>query len=172
MKRSKMHALLLILTSLIGLSSYSYSNELLRNFNDWSAFVGKTSGTTFCYLGSEAQKSEGKYTKRGNVLFLVTHRPTKKSVAVINFRAGYKFKKNSRALITIAKKKFKLFTESDNGWAKDSKSDVAIIKAMKQGSIMIIEGTSSRGTKTKDIFSLRGFTAAYNAASKACRMKK
>jgi hypothetical protein len=33
---------------------------------------------------------------------------------------------------------------------------------------MIVKGTSSRGTLTTDTYSLSGFTAAFNAISKAC----
>ena len=34
---------------------------------------------------------------------------------------------------------------------------------------IIIEGISSRGTKTKDVFSLSGFSAAHNMVSSACK---
>ena len=33
---------------------------------------------------------------------------------------------------------------------------------------MVVKGTSSRGTVTTDTYSLRGFTAAYDAISGAC----
>jgi hypothetical protein len=36
---------------------------------------------------------------------------------------------------------------------------------------MTVEGISSRGTKTTDVFSLSGFTAAYNAITRACKAK-
>ena len=118
-----------------------------------------------------ATKSEGNYTKRGDVLFVVTHRPAEKELGVVNFRTGYKFKKNRDALITINNKKFSLFTQGSDGWAKDSETDKAITQAMILGSQMVIVGISSRGTKTTDTFSLSGFTAAYKAASKACKIK-
>ena len=39
---------------------------------------------------------------------------------------------------------------------------------MIKGSKMVAVGTSSRGTKTKDTYSLSGFTKAYKAINKAC----
>jgi hypothetical protein len=36
---------------------------------------------------------------------------------------------------------------------------------------MTVKGTSSRDTLTLDTYSLKGFTAAHNAANKACKVK-
>jgi hypothetical protein len=41
---------------------------------------------------------------------------------------------------------------------------------MIRGLEMVVRGTSSRGTATKDTYSLRGFTAAYEAARDACNL--
>ena len=43
--------------------------------------------------------------------------------------------------------------------------------AMKGGKAMVVKGTSSRGTLTTDTYSLAGFTAAYAAIGKACKVK-
>jgi len=44
-----------------------------------------------------------------------------------------------------------------------------LVDAMKKGERLIIEGTSSKGTLTKDTYSLKGFSAAYRAISSKCR---
>ena len=137
---------------------------------DWYVFTIKQKSTNVCFLTSKAAKSEGNYSKRGDVIFVVTHRPAEKELGVINFRTGYNFKKDMDAVITIDNNKFLLFTQGSDGWAKDSKTDKAIVNAMIRGSQMLIVGISSRGTKTTDTFSLSGFTAAYKAASKACKV--
>ena len=49
------------------------------------------------------------------------------------------------------------------------KDDKDIVAAMKRGSRMIVDGVSSRGTKTKDTYSLTGFTSAYKAISNKCK---
>ena len=59
----------------------------------------------------------------------------------------------------------------DSAWASTSEGDQKLIKAMKAGSTMVVVGYSSRDTKTTDTYSLSGFTAAYNAISKACSVK-
>ena len=146
-------------------------SKFINVYKDWYVFTIKQENSNICYLSSMATKSEGNYTKRGDVLFVVTHRPAEKKLGVVNFRTGYKFKKNQDAIITINNKRFSLFTQGSDGWAKDSETDKAITQAMILGSQMVIIGISSRGTKTTDTFSLSGFTAAYKAASKACKIK-
>ncbi len=145
--------------------------KFINVYKDWYVFTLKQENLNICYLSSVAAKSEGNYTKRGDVLFVVTLRPAEKEFGIVNFRTGYKFKKNSAAVLTINKKKFSLFTQGSDGWAKDNETDKAITQAMILGAQMVIVGTSSRGTKTTDTFSLSGFTAAYKAASKACKNK-
>jgi hypothetical protein len=39
---------------------------------------------------------------------------------------------------------------------------------MRAGATMTVTGTSTRGTVTKDIYSLTGFTAANETINKAC----
>ena len=143
--------------------------KYINAHKDWYVFTIKQKNIKVCFLTSSAIKSEGDYTKRGDVLFVVTQRSGEKEQAVINFRTGYKFKKNTDVIITIDNKKFNLFTNGSDGWAKDNKTDNEIVKAMIRGSQMLIEGTSSRGTETTDTFSLSGFTAAYETANKTCK---
>ena len=48
-------------------------------------------------------------------------------------------------------------------------ADKKMIQAMKRGAKATLTGRSSRGTKTEDTFSLKGFTAAVEDASKRCK---
>jgi len=162
--------LCLIQALLIPSSILAQEPKFINVYNDWYVFTIKQNNNNVCFLTSKASKSEGAYSKRGDVLFIVTHRPAEKSLGVINFRTGYSFKKDMDAIITINNNEFYLFTQGSDGWAKDSKTDKLIVTAMIRGSKMQIKGISSRGTMTTDTFSLSGFTAAYKAASKACKV--
>ena len=144
---------------------------LIDVFGDWSAFAVKDGGKAVCYVGSEPQKAVGKYTKRGDPLILVTHGPGKKSIGVFSLRAGYTYKAGSEVDLVIGGFTQKLFTDGGHAWAYDTKADRALVRAMKSGSSLIAKGSSSRGTVTTDTYSLKGFTAAYGAASKACGIK-
>ena len=85
----------------------------------------------------------------------------------VSFEAGYTYKKNSTVKLAIGSQTFELFTSDGNAWARQG-DDVKLVKAMKAGSKMVVRGTSSRGTATKDTYSLLGFTKAINAINKAC----
>ena len=88
-----------------------------------------------------------------------------------SFEAGYAFKKDSEATVTIDGKIFELFTDGDTAWNRDVKDDAKMVRAMRVGKQLVIRGISSRGTKTKDTYSLFGFTAAHNAINRACKVR-
>ena len=120
-------------------------------------------------MASTPKKDEGKYTKRGDIYVVVTHRPNEKSYDVVNVNAGYPYKRSTEAELKIGAKTFSLFTDGDKAWATTPAEDKAIVEAMKRGSRMIVNGTSAKGTKTKDTYSLNGFSAAYKAISNKCK---
>jgi invasion protein IalB len=102
----------------------------------------------------------------------VTHRPAEKSFDVVNFVAGYTYKNGSQVVVKIGKDTFtRLFTDGDKAWAIDDKADKELVAAMKRGQRMIVDGVSSKGTATKDTYSLKGFSGAYKAISSKCKKK-
>ena len=116
------------------------------------------------------KKEEGKYTKRGEVYAQVVKNMGTKDTGVVNFAAGYTFKENSEVNIKIDDKhSFILFTNKSTAWTQTEKDDASLIKFMKLGNTMIVKGISSRGTNTKDTYSLKGFVAAYKAINKKCK---
>ena len=90
---------------------------------------------------------------------------------MVSFQVGYSIKEGSDIKIKIDGKPFGVFNflQDQIAWTSDPEVDGRLIKAMQRGTTMIIKGVSSRGTNTKDTYSLRGFTAAYKAISKVCK---
>jgi hypothetical protein len=141
----------------------------LGAFKRWDAYYYTENNAKVCYIASRPVKEEGDYVRRGEVFILVTHRPAAKTQDVVSLQAGYFFKEGAGVMITIDKVTgFTLFTEGDLAWAEDTKTDQALIDAMKKGSRMVVVGTSKRGTKTTDTYSLAGFTASHRAINLAC----
>ena len=166
----------LALTGLLGLGTgdaLASEPKLINIFTDWEAYTYESSenGGVICYIGSIPKTSKGNYKRRGNIYMTVTHRPDMKHNNEVSFVAGYTYKPESEVEVTIGSRKFKLFTHEDSAWARDSKTDEQLVRMMRKGSNMVVRGTSSRGTLTTDSYSLSGFTAAYNAASKSCGVK-
>jgi len=146
------------------------AETFLGKHGDWEAFSDTEGGKSICYMASEPTKMRGKYSKRGASYAMVTHRPAEKSRNVVSVRAGYSYKPASEVEIAVGKLKFKLFTKDGWAFAPDPDADNALVKAMVRGATMTVVGTSARGTKTTDTYSLKGFTAAYRAISKACKI--
>ena len=167
--------------SVLCVSLYSLTNissagavvpKLLGEYDDWVAYYYKDSSGMTCYMASTPKKDEGKYTKRGDIYTVITHRPADKSFDVVNINAGYTYKPESKVIIKIGNKTFdKMFTNGDKAWATSDKTDKDIVEAMKRGNRMIVHGTSNKGTQTKDTYSLAGFSQAYKAISNKCKKK-
>lgn len=143
--------------------------EVLGNFDNWSAYSFNDGSDHVCYMASQPTKSQGKYSRRDDVFLIVTHRPNNKSFDVVNVMAGYTYKTTSKPQITIDKNKaIELKRHEDTAWTKNAEADTKLVAEMKKGSQAVLLGTSARGTKTTDTFSLKGFSKAYDAINKAC----
>lgn len=148
--------------------------KALGSFKDWNAFAFDEGGHKVCYMSSQPKKKEPAGAKRGDIYVLVTHRPAEKSFDVVSFIAGYSFKKESEATADVGAKNFKLFTDGETAWARDADTDKALVAAMKEakGKPMVMKGTSARGTRTADTYSLDGMAEAYGAINTACGVKR
>jgi hypothetical protein len=156
------------------------NRKRIGTFHDWQAFTLTTGDNTVCYAISVPKKMTPKTVRRngrtvrlqrGEVYVTITHRPATETENEVNVVIGYPFKKRSQVAYTIDGHRHNLFTMDDGAWAYDSKSDNTIVRAMERGKTLVVTGTSSHGTTTKDTYSLVGFTAAHNAIDKACGVK-
>lgn len=146
------------------------AQDVLGTFDGWTAFSDKTGKKQICYVGAKPRKSEGKYTSRGDIYVLVSHRPAEKVRGEFSLEAGYAFKTGSEPVVTIGTRTFKLFAKGSNAWAANATADKSLVEAMKAGKDMVVKGVSGRGTATTDTYSLSGFAAALAAIGKACNI--
>ncbi len=143
--------------------------DILGTFGDWTAYTFADTDGKVCYMATAPEKSTGKYKIRDDVFLIVTHRLGDKSFDVVNSVAGYTYKKGSKPTLKVDKlQEIALISHADTAWGKDSATDTKLVKQMKKGGKVVLRGTSKRGTKTTDTFSLKGFSKAYDAINKAC----
>ena len=143
----------------------------IGNFKDWDGYAYEDGSGKVCFIVSAPQDSRPKNVRRGKIYVMVAHRPKEKVRGEVSIFSGYPYRQDSEVDVKIGGTGFKLFTQGENAWAREGKTDAALVKAMIRGVGMIVRGTSSRGTLTTDNYSLRGFTAAYNAIGNACGTK-
>lgn len=107
--------------------------------------------------------------RRGDTMLFVTFRPGQGAKGEISFTPGYGYAPGSQVQMEIGTDRFTLFTDGEWAWPANASDDAAMLAAMRRGSEAIVSGQSSRGTDTKDTFSLMGFTAAMTEAETRCK---
>ena len=139
----------------------------IGSFDNWSVYA---KSKNLCYMIAQPEKSEGEYKVRGRVRIVIYRNNLEnQNENALGIDFGYTFPENSKAKIEIDKKKFKLATFGQTAWTwSKTKKDKKIIKAMLKGNKLVALGESKRGTKTKDIYSLSGFTKAFNEINNYC----
>ena len=157
--------------SATGVFAQESSNRVAAN-TDWSVFV--EDNPTECWSVSSPKETvntkngRAVAVKRGDILLFVSYRPGAKVNGEVSFTGGYPFAPGSTVTLNVGGTDFQLFTEGEWAWSASPADDAKIIAAMKRGASAIANAQSARGTKTKDTFSLLGFTAAVEEAGKRC----
>ena len=145
----------------------------LGTFKDWTAWQGQDQTGMVCFIAADPQSSEpkdvgGKPINRDPAVFLIVHR---KGLGIRNEAQtliGYPFSKDQRPSASIDGRSFTMLAENSSAWLADAADEGTFLAAMKAGSLLVVKGTSARGTNTTDTYSLAGVTAAMDAIDKAC----
>lgn len=164
-------------TSLLGFAGAGWTAEgkatRVSEHGDWAVFVDKSPKE--CWSVSLPKKSvntRGGRTvsvKRSDILLFVFFSPAGKVSEQVTFTGGYPFAEDKAIKLKVDDKSFKLsLIQGEWAWAGSSEEDVKLVKAMKAGGTATLTAVSKRGTQTVDTFSLKGFTAASDAAKKNC----
>ncbi len=148
-------------------TAHAQDAKLIGNFSDWDAYTRGTAGNRFCYMVSKPKEASLR-SRRGEIFFLVWHRPDQKEFDVVQVDIGYPFKDGSEAEIRVGGNSWNLFTREESAWTYKPADDKALVAALRKGSRMTVKGTSKRNSLTTDSYSLKGTSAAYKAIGKAC----
>ncbi len=163
--------LLALATAMPAFAQEESSNRVAAK-TDWSVFV--EDDPKECWGVSSPKDTvntkDGRVVsvRRGDILLFVFYRPAGGVDGQVTFTGGYPFAEGSTVNLNIDGTEFELFTEGEWAWPATPEDDKKIIAQMKAGTQAVLTARSSRGTKTKDTFSLLGFTAAVEDAAKRC----
>ncbi len=164
MRRAALAGLAALMSASPGVAA---ETKLIGKFAGWDAAASGAGKDRTCYISSLPGKSSGKYKKRGEVSITIAHWPKRRRFNEITVVAGYRYKKKSEVAVLIGGTGFRLFTKGERAWAYAG-DDAKLVRAMKAGASMIVTGVSGKGTRTVDIYSLKGITKALAAIGKAC----
>lgn len=155
-----------------GIAQQAQSSNRVAAKTDWSVFV--ENDPKECWSVSAPKETvntrDGRVVavRRSDILLFVFFRPGENVKGQVTFTGGYPFAEGSTVNLDISGTEFELFTKGEWAWPATEADDAKIITAMKRGAQAVLTARSARGTRTKDTFSLLGFTAAVEDAEKRC----
>ncbi|WP_208442067.1 invasion associated locus B family protein [Bartonella raoultii] len=138
----------------------------LNQFEAWGVYSYKSPKDTICYVLSVPLQSLPTTVNHGDNFFLVTKRSHSPFSFEPQLMAGYTLKEGSKVTVTIGDKDFDFFTKNSSAWLSSSELEKQLVSAMRAGMNMTVKALSKRGTATTYTYSLKGITAALNAAEK------
>ncbi len=152
-------------------SAQEQSNRVAAE-TDWAVFQGNEPKECWAVTAPKetVNTRDGNVVsvRRGDILLFVTYRPEQNISGEVSFTGGYPFADGSTATLDIGGTTFELFTEGEYAWPATPADDQKIVTAIKRGSDATITARSSRGTQTKDTFSLLGATSMIEEAENLC----
>ena len=119
-------------------------------------------------IGSLATETDLPSDKKRGDFYVLVYKNIGNPDTEVQIEAGYSYKVPSDIIISIDKGEYKFYTTEDFPTAAWTEEDAKVIFAMKKGLELKVTGESSRGTITNDIYTLNGFTAAYNQLINDC----
>ncbi len=154
--------------SLIFVSNADAKIKIEKKFKMWESQYVEDGKNKTCFAVSMPTKMSPASLNRAESRIFVTFRPNDGVSNEISVTNGYPFQKKSNVNVNVGNALFKFETKGTFAWMTTLDDELKMIKAMKKANKAQVIGTSSRGNKTKDTYSLMGFTDAYNAARKNC----
>jgi hypothetical protein len=139
------------------------SVKLLGEFRDWTAYSATESTGPVCFALSkptEVSPSPDDFTE---AWLYLTNRPSESVRNELNLVAGFAFAPDASATATVNGVSFELFTDKDAAWLLNPSQNEDLAGALRAGSTVTIEGTSDKGIRITETFSLAGATAASRA---------
>ena len=156
-----------LLMSLSALPVQAQTVRSLGDFRDWSAYSASDGTGPVCFAMSKPTSVTPTPDGYSQAYLYLTHRPAESLRNEINLVAGFAFAPDTPATMTISGQSYDLFTEGDAAWLLDPSRSDDLAGSIRAGSILTVEGTTDRGIRVVETFSLSGATAA-SRAIEAC----
>lgn len=163
-------AMLLTISSASAQQS-AVKRDHLGDYKDWSTFKDQPSdGAPVCYMISQPKQPAvlPKGAERGSAFVMISHWPDRQEFGVIRLNSGYDYRRGAAVLLSVDGRTYELYGDGQDAWTFGLDDDAKIIASMKRGLKAEVSSKAARGFDATDVFSLQGFTAAYNRISSAC----
>ena len=139
----------------------------IGKYKNWETFVYTDNKETICFAQTIPLERTPKNFKREPSRLFVTFRKSEKTKNEISVTSGHEYKTAS-VIAKTGKTEFSFLSQGNFAWIIDGEEEFNLIKTMKKASRLSVSAIAKNGGKTKDLYSMMGFTKAYNAARKSC----
>ena len=163
----KISVLLILFTFLFSSNAFSDQPKSIGKYKSWEAFTYNGSNGKICFAQTIPLDRAPKNLKRDPSRLFVTFRKNEKIKNELSVTSGHMYKKSS-VMAKSGKNEFLFFSQGNFAWLIDREEEFNLIKTMKRASKLSVTARTSTGTETKDMYSMMGFTKAYNTARKSC----
>jgi len=144
--------------------------KLEGSFKDWFVYSAGRGANRTCFAVSLPKEMTPTNVTRGKVSFLISNWPAQKKKNEPSIVAGYPYRPMSKATVQIGSDKFDFgLVSAEEAWMEGEMDEVKLLAAMKRGATMSVTGTSTRGTLTRDEYSLSGISAALEKLDSSCK---
>lgn len=137
-------------------------------FGDWIVHQNAGEGPKTCFAASQPKTKEPAGANRAKIVFYVSAWPKEGIKSEVSVKLGYRIKPESAIAVTVGDQAFKLFPQEDRAYVADATEELKLVEALRKGSKVVVQATSTRGTETTDTYSLSGLGQALQAVATAC----
>jgi Invasion associated locus B (IalB) protein len=144
---------------------------LLGQFGDWGAYAASPGGKKVCFAIAKPATSETAppAKSRNPTYMFISSRPSDRVSNEVSIIIGYPFKPSTEASVDIGGTSFPLYTQQDGAWIKNAADEPHLIEVMRAGQNAVVKGVSAKGTRSTDVFSLKGLSQALDRSGQDCQ---
>jgi len=147
------------------------AKEAIGAYGDWAAFRDEAEGKCYIVSPPSQTRASARNIRRGAAALSVGVWPGKKIDGQVYAEVGFNMDAGKPVTLKVGSRSFTLLPDGESAWAENGGADETIVGALRRGSTAEVSSTSTRGTQVTDRYSLKGFSAALDAARRACSGK-
>ena len=160
--------LVIIFASLLPVIAIANEPKSLGKYKNWEAYTFNDGKGRVCFAQTKPTERSPKKLEINNARLFVSFRKEEKIKNEISVTGGLTYKAAS-VVAKSGKNEFAFnLTKGRFAWIQDQEEEFNLIKVMKKATKLSISATTTNGVKTKEMYSMMGFTKAYNTARKSC----
>lgn len=144
---------------------------LIAMYGEWGAYKAAPNGKKVCFALSKPISSSTVPPNRPRdpAWLFISSRPAERVKDEVSVIFGYGLKPNTDASMEIAGGRYAMNTQGDGAWVKNPAEEPKLVETLRKGVDVTVKGTSTRGTVSTDVYSLKGLAQALDRVGQECR---